>query len=79
MHEQLMSEIYPSAGMKVSAIDGYVGTIVSVNNSNRSVFTVFMESPSAFVDLTLFYVDRISADHVQLNVNKQSLDGFKDK
>lgn len=73
MHESLLFETYPQIGMQVSAIDGYVGTIVAVQASPQSTFTIFMEPAKAFIDLSLFFVDRISADHIMLNINRQSL------
>ncbi len=74
MFNYFVDEFYPMVGMPVSAIDGYVGTIVSTHKPPLSLFTVLMESTNNFVDLNLFYVDRISQDHILLNINKHSLE-----
>ena len=81
MFNYLISEIYPSAGMPVSAIDGYVGTVVSTVDSpcKEPILNIFMESTQNFIDLHLFFVDRITQGHIWLNINKHSLSHMHSK
>lgn len=79
MFNYLISEIYPSAGMPVSAVDGYVGTLVSTVESPEPILTIFMESTQNFIDLHLFFVDRITQGHILLNINKHSLSHINSK
>ena len=74
MFNYFIHELLPVVGMSVSAIDGYVGTVVSVQETPLSIFTIFMETTQNFVDLNLFYIDRIHQEHILLNVNKNSLE-----
>lgn len=74
MFNYFYDELYPAIGMAVSAVDGYVGTVVATQKYPLPIFTVFMESTQNFVDLKLYYIDRVNHEHIWLNVNKNSLD-----
>ena len=69
-----MHEFFPEVGMCVSAIDGYVGIVIATHKTSQCMFTVFVETTQKFIDLNLLYVDRITQEHILLNVNKKSLD-----
>ena len=77
MSNNSVDERVPAVGMLVIAIDGYVGTVVSAQLNSLNIFTIFIESSKNFVDLNLYFVDRITQDHILLNVNKQSLNHLK--
>ncbi len=73
MFQFLDFELYSLIGHPVSAIDGYIGTVVDVRQTPDSAIQVQLEADQNFIDLHLYYVDRISAGHVMLNINKHSI------